>query len=968
MRKKYLSALLFGALLFASAGTFTSCKDYDDDINNLQEQINTINTTLSELKTLVGDGGVSSVTFDESTGVLTVVDANGTKAYTIKTAAGSVDEVKITIEGQELKVNGVTVGKVGDAVAVENGELTINGAATGIKVGEYSILDNQDAGTVTITLPDADGKMQTVVLMKAGAVLSYINVINAGVEGKNVKFEALYDINDADVTYSPYDRTLKAGLYTTLDRDLKIVVNPQSADASIYKFALKNSNGDDTELTFKPAQAYEGSALTADEVTSRASSKNGIWVLENDYTRYDNNNLTDIRTNLYKKFKANDVESPYALTLQATNEGTTFNTPYDLSAELRQMKNTTAEALDMQYTHQGEWVKPVVVYHGDESAVYDYWLTLEQSASNLQKAELYGVKISDDGYTFSFNRETAVGNEIKFVYNYILVNGTIYQGQTGTNQGDEFTVKFAEEMANVTTTAFPDLIKPFDAELASATYVMYTGEAAGAGNGFVPTTNTFFMTKDDYDFTEFYNGLSDANKLVWNAAIETLSTTAEDAVSFELFGGEGGNNADNNNADLLKNIRYKIDNTNKKIGLQFLVDEALESMPNGSDNFKLNTAYELVMTVKDPIANNVVAQLTFPFELQQPTLDIIHTKDKWTVWTTDQNGHETLTSYGAYGKTTVDPNNAVKMYLPLYEAFQAWTTEHTVYDNNAKYYQMMQDDASDVTLLGKGQNVIGKFESDLKYSTSWNAWNTTVADATVTYNSNGDEVERSVLVQPEFKHYGVYEEPKVKDFTLKFASLLNHSSLKMADGKETLVVNTGTHDVFISNDILNLMTPMEGKFFLFDGIDADGKVVVRKTLNEASFNEEQRGFMTVDEIFNVANFSAKAKTGSTTYNNFINAGKAGWAIDAQTGKLSYTIDTPDADEIKIYQVDAAAKRPAVSGEVIDPTTTMVGAHTGGIVIQLPTAVADQEEVEITLTIEDGLGFTNDLKFTVKKIQ
>ena len=39
MRKKYLSALLFGALLFASAGTFTSCKDYDDDINNLQEQI-----------------------------------------------------------------------------------------------------------------------------------------------------------------------------------------------------------------------------------------------------------------------------------------------------------------------------------------------------------------------------------------------------------------------------------------------------------------------------------------------------------------------------------------------------------------------------------------------------------------------------------------------------------------------------------------------------------------------------------------------------------------------------------------------------------------------------------------------------------------------------------------------------------------------------------------------------------------
>ena len=36
MRKKYLSALLFGALLFASAGTFTSCKDYDGLIPSKQ--------------------------------------------------------------------------------------------------------------------------------------------------------------------------------------------------------------------------------------------------------------------------------------------------------------------------------------------------------------------------------------------------------------------------------------------------------------------------------------------------------------------------------------------------------------------------------------------------------------------------------------------------------------------------------------------------------------------------------------------------------------------------------------------------------------------------------------------------------------------------------------------------------------------------------------------------------------------
>ena len=39
MKRKYFSALLMGALTIASVSTFTSCKDYDDDIDNLQNQI-----------------------------------------------------------------------------------------------------------------------------------------------------------------------------------------------------------------------------------------------------------------------------------------------------------------------------------------------------------------------------------------------------------------------------------------------------------------------------------------------------------------------------------------------------------------------------------------------------------------------------------------------------------------------------------------------------------------------------------------------------------------------------------------------------------------------------------------------------------------------------------------------------------------------------------------------------------------
>ena len=59
MKRKYLSALLMGALTLSSVSTFTSCKDYDDDISNLQGQIDKLATAdqlsqkVAELQALI---------------------------------------------------------------------------------------------------------------------------------------------------------------------------------------------------------------------------------------------------------------------------------------------------------------------------------------------------------------------------------------------------------------------------------------------------------------------------------------------------------------------------------------------------------------------------------------------------------------------------------------------------------------------------------------------------------------------------------------------------------------------------------------------------------------------------------------------------------------------------------------------------------------------------------------------------
>lgn len=49
MNKKYLSVILFSALMLGTTGTFTSCKDYDDDIANLQDQLDK-KASLEDLK------------------------------------------------------------------------------------------------------------------------------------------------------------------------------------------------------------------------------------------------------------------------------------------------------------------------------------------------------------------------------------------------------------------------------------------------------------------------------------------------------------------------------------------------------------------------------------------------------------------------------------------------------------------------------------------------------------------------------------------------------------------------------------------------------------------------------------------------------------------------------------------------------------------------------------------------------
>ena len=115
MKRKIFSKLLMVALVIAAVGSFVSCKDYDDDINNLQKQIDA-KAALSELTALQStlDSKIAAAQ-TAATAAQAKADAAATKT--------SVDELKKALETAiaDAKKAGTDAGtQAGTAIAAAN--------------------------------------------------------------------------------------------------------------------------------------------------------------------------------------------------------------------------------------------------------------------------------------------------------------------------------------------------------------------------------------------------------------------------------------------------------------------------------------------------------------------------------------------------------------------------------------------------------------------------------------------------------------------------------------------------------------------------------------------------------------------------------------------------------------------------------------------------------------------------------
>ena len=434
MNKKFLSAILFGALMVTSTGTFVSCKDYDDDIDEINGKIDKIETTLSELESKIGDKGVSSVTFDEKTGVLTVVDGTGSHTYTIKTTAPSVEKTVVTVDGKDLKVDGKVIGQLGDTVEVKDNELYVNGKATGIKVGKYAILENDADGMYTITLPDANGEMKTIKLPKATSGMMSVTANVAKFTAKNTVTPSsapdgiAWGKADKAITWKGAKGNIAKGqLLLGRYTEGEVTVVPSSYNLGAQTLKLVASDGSVAPVTV--TATANNNLIYGD----RAASANGNWTVA--ITMDETVTADNIATAFATEVESQAKNVKYALSVNGDLvTGYEFVIDTDETAEATALEATKIKVGGVEGTDAAKAASnPLTISdfklgtneiiiedkaadNADAHKVYDAYLEI----GDIDKAGRYGVTVNGMKITAA---DKAAKQEIPFIVHILDVKG-----------------------------------------------------------------------------------------------------------------------------------------------------------------------------------------------------------------------------------------------------------------------------------------------------------------------------------------------------------------------------------------------------------------------------------------------------------------------------------------------------------------------------------------------------------------
>ena len=416
MRKKYLSALLFGALLVTSAGTFTSCKDYDDEINDLQGQITDLQTAVKSLEDLVNAGKYVTAVEKTADGIKFTFNQGDPVTIALEEAdqEGQVFELKdgeIYVDGNPT---GIKPAKDPEKapVKVENGVWMFLNAegeyeSTNIPVSGINVSGSKEDGYV-LEIFDANGNSQKVELPSAASLITSITTST----GENLEIQYATFSKPSD--WKGKGNLPENGSVIFISDGIDVRVNPVSAPATEVDYYLTNAKNENlSNVILKAASTDIGDGLTIEDANSRAAyNGNGLYTLSME-------RVTLSRTageNFIKEFKKvgfTSGEDRNKAIAFAVNANSTTRSAYDVAVKYDKANALSSIRINKENEvsfGNGTFTVKVGetnhVYEGtkeQEGLLLDMYFTV-----NKTDKETYGIEFDDLNRTFKVTKNPDV--------------------------------------------------------------------------------------------------------------------------------------------------------------------------------------------------------------------------------------------------------------------------------------------------------------------------------------------------------------------------------------------------------------------------------------------------------------------------------------------------------------------------------------------------------------------------------
>lgn len=1028
--------------MVSSTGTFVSCKDYDDDIDQINKELTDIKSAISELQTKVGAGKFVTNIVKEGDGIKITWNDNSTNTIeTIKGADGAAgkDGTIVTIvdgywafdgvkseypakgdkgEQGEKGEDGAAAAAGHDAKISEDGYWMVWDAAANNNAGAYVKTEYIAGGATavagahgwTIIVRDKDGQEQSIYVPNSADLVSIEATKGETGFSYNIYYGILKEAKDW-AGAKAVNGKMEAGMYPTLDRDVNVLLNPVSVDATAYTFDFRGSDNKELwGLTFSDMVPYSGEKLT--RVVSSAS---GLWTLPRTIQRVTLENCND-RPDYVTQFKKNDSQY-YALAMNAVSKEDASKVvksqylykfaPYNVSSVKELVGSFKKENYTWNVAHKpnfatswsGNTTVTGQVISADSALIYDYWLEIDTEKMSQTKINKYGLEIVNNKYEFIAKNAAAIDNLIHLKFHYILINGnegvedidaTIIEKdiQTESSNIGSINAKFNAEKLELTgKEALPvgqlngkyvygaevlsfDLAQKLGANKDQWIDAMYEGL-----NGKTNEEKSAFLKGKD---AAILTGGDPINNATYNTGL------LDNFVYFDYVDKDGKsciyNTSKEDDTKLLSRIEsitglkvYFIAGTYKQ---NRIVNNAPVQAPyyteDGTANWSawgngyalpLDNAFRVQLFANKE--QQTVASLDFSFELTMPDNCPIKRE---TVGNQTSKWNDKQTALTIYGQK-LDDKVMVDMRDAFVGAFAIKSVgETTDYFDYAHAYGEMKSEAAwykitwpsvlpvdNATMIGVQltPRVLHTVAlSDIVNTAAYGEWNTFGYIARV-FEMNGQKASEDrptyTTEAVEYDHFGVYPEA-LSNFTVKFAS-------KVEDSQKAGLKASATKDGVVEAKAKYAANGVDVEYYEF-------------SVSNASFD--------MTDAFNNAYYlfdDAKAVRGSkhvklNEATQGIEVAMSGTARDEKEIKATMFGLYPEvreAENIVYSALGTPVTGPAVKVELVQDATSK---NFTGIKFQIPggkDGYANDKTFDVTFNVRDVFGTVKSFTFVVRPV-